>query len=219
MAWGTQDSFAGIGINVLNTGRSRSSRNKLNVREVPGGNVVVINDGGKGVRRRQYDIYVPDEDTLRQLEEFGGTTGDLVYWGGTARIKIEEIDAGRWWDGGRQEARISCIVVSEQAIVGATPPPLASFVWANTGFDVEFDANSSTSADGLITEVNWEFGDTTTWTQTPTPPATSWATGGANIPTYLKTYATPGEKVVNMSVRDGAGRLSADYSLVVTVSG
>lgn len=221
MAWGTQDSFAGISLNVLAQGRSRTSRAKLNVREVPGGNVVIINNGGQGARRRQYDLYVPDEDTLAQLESLCGATADLVYWGGVCRAVLEELDASDWWMGGQQKVRASFVVVSQPAVVEPTPAPTASFVYGNTGFLVELDINSSTTPDGLVDvwHVEWgedSDGDTVMDFDTYTAPPGGWTLG--STPTQFHTYTTPGQKIVTVSIERN-GVLSADYSAVVEVAG
>jgi glutamate 5-kinase len=103
------DSFDGVAFFASDDGRSVAQKAKVSVREVPGGNVVVLNNGGRGVRRRSFTLFVQNEATYQSLLNKLGATGSLVIAEGTVTAMLEELDSGKLWAGAIQEVRATFI--------------------------------------------------------------------------------------------------------------
>lgn len=169
------------------------------------------------------DILVPDRATFEALAALRGypvDTGGIfpeldVPAQGIAWIaSLDEITAqGAYMDTPLRCHAVWTKIMDVASPAGAGPVTVtASFVFGPSGLTVGFDANGSTSSDGVLDQVNWEFGDTNIATQTG-----PWDTGGSNIPVQNHTYAAPGAYVVNCSVERN-GVTSSDFSVVVVVS-
>lgn len=84
---------------------------------------------------------------------------------------------------------------------GSNMPPVAAFSFNTTDLTAEFDASSSSDADGSIASYQWDFGDGAT---------------GSGV-TTSHTYATGGSYAVTLTVTDNAGATDSEQQ-VVTVS-
>src|SRR5688500_1539799 len=109
------DTFDGVAFLGSNEGRGVPQKAKISVREVPGGNVVVLNNGGRGVRRRTLTMYLQNEAALQAMQAKLGATGNLVFVEGTVSAVLEELDAGEIWAGGVLKTRATFIEVGALA--------------------------------------------------------------------------------------------------------
>jgi hypothetical protein len=165
-------------------------------------------------------ILLPDRATLEALaaiRAYPVDTGGEPYELHTTQFDWTATLDKLTWSGaylnGPVQAKATFTKIADLGLTAPTGPTsvTASFVFGTDGLDAEFDANGSSSSDGQIDTVNWEFGDGDIATQTG-----PWSTGASNIPTQLHTYAAPGEYVVNCSVERN-GVTSDDFSVVVVV--
>lgn len=96
--------------NVLVEGRSRRAGALVSVRKVPGGDVVVLNRGGKSEKRRSFTVLLADSDALDDLEDLANEVCTLTYAEGTFIGILEDVSGGEVHDAElQQNARITLI--------------------------------------------------------------------------------------------------------------
>ena len=109
----TSDTFVSgtstVSVAVLAEGRSRQAKAKVSVREIPGGDVIVVNNGGLGAQRRRLTFYVANETGLASLESLLGESATLTYDEGSLTCVMEELDAGDYWIGGEQKVHVTLL--------------------------------------------------------------------------------------------------------------
>lgn len=88
--------------------------------------------------------------------------------------------------------------VSQNVVVDANEPPVASFTSTVTDNSVAFDATSSSDPDGTIVSYSWDFGDGNT--------------GTGVAPTH--NYTANGTHSVTLTVTDNAGRTDTETQSV-----
>jgi hypothetical protein len=114
MSWGTSDTFIASGVtcnfNVLRSGRGRSLASAFTVRHVPGGDVNIINRGGKKLATRALTLYVPSEAEMGSLEACVDESGTLTWAEGTYTATLTGVDSGDWWMGGQQEVKSDWLI-------------------------------------------------------------------------------------------------------------
>lgn len=109
---------------------------------------------------------------------------------GTYEVELEVVD-----DEGATHA------VTQDVVVVANAPPVASFEWSTQFLQVGFDASGSTDEDGSVVEYLWDFGD---------------GSSGSGL-TVSHGYAAPGTYAVGLQVTDDDGAVhSTTREVVVT---
>lgn len=158
-------------------------------------------------------ILIEDEQLRQDLADVSGYPGaTLVTPQGSWEATLDKLSSAGYRENNPQVCTGEFTLGVEVAVVEATPPPIAGFVWSNTGLLVELDANQGTwSPDGVIDQVNIEWGSGGS-TSTLTGPF-----GVGGIPSAFFTYPIAGTYIVNVSVEAG-GQTSSDESQSVTVS-
>jgi hypothetical protein len=110
----TTDTFVSGGVtcnfDVLRAGRARALRSAFTVRHVPGGDVNVINRGGKLLGTRSLTLYVPSEAAMGSLEACVDESGTLTWHEGTYTATLTGVDSGDWWMGGQQEVKSDWLI-------------------------------------------------------------------------------------------------------------
>lgn len=158
-------------------------------------------------------ILIENEQLRQDLADVSGYPGaTLITPQGTWEATLDKLTSDGYREDNPQVCTGEFTLGVEVAAAAATPPPVAGFVWSATGLLVELDANQggTWSPDGVIDEVNIEWGDAATSTLTG-----PFGIGG--IPSAFHTYALAGDYVVNVSVEAG-GETSPNESQLVTVT-
>ena len=110
----TQDTFSAgeitCNFDVLSEGRSRRQTALVSVRHIPGGNVNVVNRGGRELARRNLTLYVPSEGEMVNLEGCAGEQGTLLYDEGSYLATLVSVDSGEWYPGDQQLVRSQWLI-------------------------------------------------------------------------------------------------------------
>ena len=110
----TQDRFTAgeitCNFDVLVDGRSRRQTALVSVRHIPGGNVNIVNRGGRDLARRSLTLYVPSETQMVNLENCVGEQGSLIYDEGSYLATLADVDSGAWYPGDQQLVRSSWLI-------------------------------------------------------------------------------------------------------------
>ena len=98
----TYDSFttnaATASFNVLNTSPAHKRSAAHSVRHIPGGNFTIVQLSGRQEAERSYELYVPTQQELTNMDSCLGLTGTLSYCAGDVTAVLVEYDAGQWYD-------------------------------------------------------------------------------------------------------------------------
>lgn len=209
-------SFAGV---TFMAGKARRHNVEWEVADalmpsVPPAAATVYRDWmGRKVDTMTLPILIENEDLRTALADVSGYPGGtLTTPQGSWEATLDKLTSDGYREDNPQVCSGEFTLGVEVAVVAPTPPPVAGFVWANTGLTVELDVNQggTWSSDGVIDQVNVEFGDGDTATLTG-----PFDIGG--IPSIFHTYALAGDYVVTVSVEAGADT-SPDESQLVTVA-
>lgn len=103
------DMFARVACQVLETGYSSSRQANMSVRQVPGGNVSVVDIGGVGVVEIKCGLLFPHLVQYQMVEALVGQADYLIYWTESIYVVLKSISRVGHFLSGEVEAQAEFI--------------------------------------------------------------------------------------------------------------